>query len=89
MLIIAKPLQSHPDAKLTKLIDIIRQDYLVDGTNWKPERLIIFTEWEDTRRYLEKRLREAIADTDDAENRISTFTGANGTHQTRESDSSI
>jgi hypothetical protein len=38
----------------------------------------IFKEWEDTRRWLEKRLREAIVDTDCADERIGVFTGATG-----------
>jgi hypothetical protein len=33
----------------------------------KSSPLIIFTEWEDTRRWLEWRLREALADTDRAD----------------------
>ena len=45
---------------------------------WNDRRLIIFTEWEDTRRWLERRLREALADTDRADERIGVFTGATG-----------
>jgi hypothetical protein len=35
----------------------------------------VFTEYEDTRRWLEKRLREVLADTEQAEARIAIFTG--------------
>ena len=48
------------------------------GTTWNDRRLIIFTEWEDTRRWLERRLREALADTDRIDERIGVFTGATG-----------
>jgi hypothetical protein len=48
---------------------------MLDGDTWTDRRLIIFTEYEDTRRWLEKRLREAIAGTDRAEDRIGIFTG--------------
>ena len=51
---------------------------LLSGTAWNERRLIIFTEWEDTRRWLERRLREALADTDRADERIGVFTGATG-----------
>src|SRR5271163_2651203 len=40
------------------------------------ERLIIFTEYEDTRRWLERRLREALAETDRSGEHIDIFTGA-------------
>ena len=58
------------------LADRLDQSNLLDGENWNRRRLIIFTEYEDTRRWLERRLREAMADTDRAEDRIGVFTGA-------------
>ena len=48
---------------------------------WNRRRLIIFTEWEDTRRYLERRLRAAIAHTDNAEERIKVYTGSTSQDQ--------
>lgn len=42
---------------------------------WNERRVIVFTEYEDTRRYLERCLREAIAQTDRAPERIAAFTG--------------
>ena len=45
--------------------------HLLDrAARWNDRRLIIFTEWEDTRRWLERRLKEAIDDTDRADERI-------------------
>ena len=43
--------------------------------SWSDRRVIIFTEYEDTRRYLQRCLSEAIAHTDRALERIATFTG--------------
>ena len=42
---------------------------------WNDRRVIVFTEYEDTRRYIERRLGEAIAHTDRASERIAAFTG--------------
>ncbi len=42
---------------------------------WNDRRLLVFTEYEDTRRYLELRLREAVAHTDRAVERIAVFSG--------------
>jgi hypothetical protein len=46
-------------------------------------RLILFTEYEDTRRWLETRLAEALDDIDD-ERRIASFTGATSTERREE-----
>ena len=43
---------------------------------WTDRRLIVFTEYEDTRRYVELRLREAVAHSDCADERIAAFSGA-------------
>jgi ERCC4-related helicase len=51
---------------------------LLSGQEWNQRRLIVFTEYEDTRRWLERRLREALAETHGAEGRIGVFTGATG-----------
>jgi superfamily II DNA/RNA helicase len=45
------------------------------GAPWSPLRLIIFTEYEDTARYLRTQLEAAIAGTDQAEARIEVFHG--------------
>ena len=42
---------------------------------WNDRRVIVFTEYEDTRRYLERCLREAIAHTDRSGERIAVFAG--------------
>ena len=45
------------------------------GAAWSPLRLIIFTEYEDTARYLRTQLEAAIAGTDRAEERVRVFHG--------------
>ena len=46
---------------------------------WNDRRLILFTEWEDTRHWLQQRLLEALEGTDRIDERIDVFTGATGT----------
>jgi len=77
MLAIAEREALRPDARVRWLVQWINAN-LLSGSAWNDRRLIVFTEWEDTRRWLEKRLREAIADTDHADERIGIFTGATG-----------
>src|SRR5438552_12054719 len=45
------------------------------GAKWNDLRLLIFTEWDDTKRYLVAMLRAAIAETELAEQRIEVYHG--------------
>ncbi|MFG1270116.1 DISARM system SNF2-like helicase DrmD [Xanthobacter sp. DSM 14520] len=83
MLAIAARNAARPDARVRWLTDWIKANFLA-GSNWNRRRLIIFTEYEDTRRWLEKRLREAIEGTDRADDRIGVFTGATGSDRREE-----
>ena len=83
MLALAERHAFRPDARVHWLVDWIKTNLLV-GPNWNGRRLIIFTEWEDTRRWLERRLREALAETDRADERIGVFTGATGSDRREE-----
>jgi superfamily II DNA or RNA helicase len=65
------------DARVKWLVDWIKGNFLV-GDRWNDRRLILFTEWEDTRRWLERRLREALAETNRVDERIAVFTGITG-----------
>jgi hypothetical protein len=78
MLQLAKQHAARPDARVNWLVDWIRANMVPDG-HWNDRRLILFTEWEDTRRWLHRRLREALEDTDRIDERIDVFTGATGT----------
>jgi superfamily II DNA or RNA helicase len=75
-----------PDARVKWLVDWIRREMCPGlpplGTPasgppapWLPRRVILFTEYADTKRYLEQQLGAAIAGTDRAEDRIATFHG--------------
>ncbi len=69
-----------PDARVRRLREWIRREMCPQlgspGAQWNDRRLIIFTEFDDTRRYIEQQLRGAIADADRAEERIAIFHGA-------------
>ena len=79
---IAEAGRYDPDPRIDKIVEWIAENMCPglrakDSTSpkWNERRVLIFTEYEDTRRYLERCLREAIAHTDKAEERIATFTG--------------
>jgi len=75
MLAFAESHANRQDARVRWLLEWIRTNML-DGAAWNTRRLIVFTEYEDTRRWLERRLREALDETDRADDRIGVFTGA-------------
>lgn len=89
MLTIANAARGLPDRRVAYLVDWIR-DNLCPGlprdaepagaspATWTDRRVLIFTEYTDTKRWLEQQLRQAIAETDRAESRIATFTGGMG-----------
>lgn len=77
MLEVAQQHAAQPDARIRWLTAWIRENLLPSGS-WNRRRLLLFTEYEDTRRWLERRLREAFMDTDRADERIGVFTGATG-----------
>jgi len=72
--------RSAPDARIGRLIDWINREIVpglrAGGTTWTERRLLIFTEYEDTRRWVERLLREALAHTERAEERIAIFSGS-------------
>jgi hypothetical protein len=84
MLTFVEPIASRPDERVKWLVDWIKRNLAPDG-RWNDRRLIIFTEYEDTRRWLERRLREALAETDRCDERIDVFTGATSTERRRQS----
>jgi ERCC4-related helicase len=78
MLALAKQHAARPDARVAWLVDWVRTN-MVPGGLWNDRRLILFTEWEDTRRWVQRRLQEAFDDTDRIDERIDVFTGTTGT----------
>jgi hypothetical protein len=84
---IADSHRHQPDARVVRLVDWVREHLCPDlpllaDTNrvgnppaWLPRRVIIFTEYTDTKRYLEQQLRAAIAGSDREEDRIGVYHG--------------
>ena len=84
---IAEAAKGLPDARVRKLVDWIRQIMCPDlpslGTTqiqgpparWNENRVLIFTEYDDTKRYLQQQLTAAIDSTDRAGERIAIYHG--------------
>ena len=79
---IAEAARYGADSRVQRLELLIRQHLCPrlgqQGAEWAGERLLIFTEYADTKDWLERRLRELIAGSDRAEDRIATFHGGIG-----------
>ena len=82
MLEIARRQANRPDARIVRLAAWVREN-MTAGGQWIDRRLLLFTEYEDTRRWLERRLVEALHDLD-PEDRIACFTGATSTDNREE-----
>src|ERR1035437_5376630 len=83
---IAETSRALPDARVTKLIEWIRDNMCPDlssaGAKWNDTRVIVFTEWEDTRRYLQQQINAAIADTDRPAERMAVYCGSTPARRT-------
>ena len=79
---IARGARYEPDSRVRRLEQLIRQHLCPrlgqPGAEWAGVRLLIFTEYADTKDWLERRVRELIAGSDQAEARIATFHGGIG-----------
>lgn len=84
---VAEKARRQPDAKALALLDWMRKNLcpaigLAEDSRadrrWSPRRVILFTEYADTKRYYVDLLAQAIAHTDDAEHRIMTYHGGMG-----------
>ena len=65
----------QPDGRVQKLAEWIRVNQLRDGKHWTGLRAIIFTEYDDTKRYLLQQLSAIISGSDRAEERIAVYHG--------------
>ncbi|MBD1858011.1 DEAD/DEAH box helicase [Leptolyngbya sp. FACHB-1624] len=76
---IAEEARHQPDSKVKKLEGWIRQHLCPDlgtpGAKWLNRRVLIFTEYTDTKRYLEQQLGAIIANSERERERIGTFHG--------------
>ncbi|MGJ5152781.1 DISARM system SNF2-like helicase DrmD [Bradyrhizobium sp. HKCCYLR1023] len=79
MLAISAAARDEPDARVAAMLDWIEEHMLDDSYAWRDRRLILFTEWEDTRRWLVERLKEGLLQRSlgrvDLDGRILNFTG--------------
>ena len=82
MTAIAHQSRYSPDGRVQKLVAWIKENLCPNmgqpGATWNNRRLLIFTEFVDTKGYLEKQLRAAIAHSDRENERIDSFTGGMG-----------
>jgi superfamily II DNA/RNA helicase len=84
---IAESARGLPDARVRKLVEWVRENMCPElpplGTmqtqgppaKWNDTRVIIFTEYDDTKRYLQQQLNSALATTDCAGQRIAIYHG--------------
>ncbi len=82
MLVLAKENVRRPDARARWLADWVKAN-LAPGGRWNNRRLILFTEYEDTRRWLQKCLAAALDDLEPDEC-IAAFTGSTPTDRREE-----
>jgi hypothetical protein len=79
---IAEAARYRPDSRVQRLEALIRAHLCPrlgqEGAEWNGERLLIFTEYADTKDWLERRVRGLTAASDQAESRIATFHGGIG-----------
>jgi superfamily II DNA or RNA helicase len=71
---IAQGARGRTDGRVCKLVDWIRATMCPNGV-WNDTRLVIFTEYEDTRRYLEQQLAGVVEQTERGPERIAVFHG--------------
>jgi superfamily II DNA or RNA helicase len=72
----AETARGKPDARVRKLVEWVKANLLTGGTQWNDRRVLIFTEYEDTLRYLREQLEAAIANTDRAGERLAVYRGS-------------
>ena len=78
MIEVAERVATSPDARIQWLEEWIHTN-MFPGGHWGERRLIIFTEYEATRIYIERQLLRIIMNTPGHDGRIATFTGITST----------
>lgn len=76
---LAESSRALPDERVNKLIGWIKSNMCPDlptpGAKWNDIRVILFTEYDDTKRYLQQQLTAALFGSDRADERIAIFHG--------------
>lgn len=79
---VANSSRYQPDPRIQQLVEWIRQNLCPDlgqpNAAWLERRVIIFTEYTDTKRYLQQQLQSAIANSNREHERIDVFHGGIG-----------
>jgi SNF2 family DNA or RNA helicase len=79
---VANASRYQPDPRIQQLVEWIRQNLCPDlgqpNAAWLERRVIIFTEYTDTKRYLQQQLQTAIAGSNREQERIDVFHGGIG-----------
>jgi SNF2 family DNA or RNA helicase len=79
MLAISGAARDSADARVEAILDWIETEMLNVSHDWRDRRLLLFTEWDDTRRWLVERLKEGLLQRSssrvDLNGRILVFTG--------------
>ncbi|ODG99941.1 helicase [Nostoc sp. KVJ20] len=79
---VANSSRYQPDPRIQQLVEWIRQNLCPDlgqpNAAWLERRVIIFTEYTDTKRYLQQQLQSAIANSNREQERIDVFHGGIG-----------
>jgi ERCC4-related helicase len=78
MAMLADQARGQADGRVKDLIAWIRANLFDAGGRWNLRRVLIFTEYTETKRYLEQQLQSALAGTDRISERIVTFDGGMG-----------
>jgi SNF2 family DNA or RNA helicase len=82
MTAIAQTARHQRDSRFDELLKWIRTNQCpelgIAGARWLPRRVLIFTEYTDTKRWLEQQLAASLEDSDRAEERVATFHGGMG-----------
>ena len=78
MATIAAAHRSRPDPRIELLADWLRTNLCpglgTDDLQWQPTRLLIFTDYVDTKRYLERQLGQLLGERE-ADQRVASFSG--------------
>lgn len=75
---VADQSRGRADERVKELVSWIRGNLFDASGQWNHRRVLIFTEYTETKRYLEQQLQSAFARTDQINDRIATFHGGMG-----------
>lgn len=75
MMTIAEKNRFQKDGKMTYLLDWIVKNQCPDKKNWNDLRVIIFTEYEDTKNYIKNQIEQFFDNTHNFEERVAVFHG--------------